>query len=125
VHASQRLRAAHLILGAIGAISVWTDEMPPHFHPLRMGGGWAMAVFSIFGWGPYLISWFYSRTALDGLSRAVNVFCSAAVIVMLVGAGLYQNVLGFEDRPPFILISAGVTLSLLAIAKLCASIWWL
>lgn len=125
MHANQRLRAAHLILGAIGAISVWTGELPQLFHPLRMGGGLAMAVFSIFGWGPYLISWFYSRTVLDGLCRAVNAFCAAAVVVMLVGAGLYQNVLGFADRPSSILISAGVTLSLLAIAKLCASIWWL
>ncbi len=83
-----------------------------------------MAVFSVFGWGPYLISWGYSRTVLEGHLRAVNVFSAAAVVITVLGAGLYQNVFSLPDKLPTILVSIGVTVSLLAVAKLCSLIWW-
>jgi hypothetical protein len=123
VHARQRIRVVHWSLAIAASFSLWNGAPIPHFDALSPGGGWTMAAFSVLGWGPYLISWFYSRPLLDGRVRAVNVFTAGAVVVTLLGAGLYQNVFALQDKPPALLVSAGVTLSLMALATVCSAIW--
>ena len=122
VRASHRIRAVHWILGIVGAFSIWPNASMPYVHPLARGFEFSMIVFSVFGWGPYLISWLYSRELLDGSSRAVNAFSAGALIVTLIGAGLYQNAFGFQEKPPALLVSFGVTVSLIALAKVCSII---
>ncbi len=123
VVAGQRLRAMHWILALIGSISLATGKPIPHFNVWRRGGGWVLGVLSIFGWGPYLVSWFYSRPLIDGSIRAVNAFGTGALVVTIVAAGLYQNVLGQQPAPPVALVSLGVTICLLCLAKATSKIW--
>ena len=123
VHARQRIRVVHWVLAAAASFSLWTGAPIPHFNAFSRGAGWILIVLSILGWGPYVISWFYSRALLNGSSRAVNTFSVGAILVTLLAAGFYQNVFAFQDKPPTLLVSAAVTLSLVALAKLCSIIW--
>jgi hypothetical protein len=123
VHAGQRIRVVHWVLATAASFSLWNGGPIPHFDAFSRGAGWILIVLSILGWGPYLISWFYSRALLDGSSRAVNAFSVCAILVTLFAAGFYQNIFAFQDKPPAIFVSAAVTLSLVALAKLCSIIW--
>jgi len=123
VHARQRIRLVHWVLAAAASFSLWNAAPIPHFNAFSRGAGWILIVLSILGWGPYLISWVYSRPLLDGNSRAVNTFSVGAIFVTLIAAGLYQNIFAFQDKPPALLVSAAVTLSLVALAKLSSIIW--
>jgi len=71
VHARQRIRLVHWVLAAAASFSLWNAAPIPHFNAFSRGAGWILIVLSILGWGPYLISWVYSRPLLDGNSRAV------------------------------------------------------
>jgi len=82
-----------------------------------------MIILSVFGWGPYLISWLYSRKLLDGRIKAVNAFSLGAILVTLLGVALYQNLFSLPDKLPSVLISTGVTLSLIALAKVSSLLW--
>jgi hypothetical protein len=118
--ARKHLGLVHVMLGAVGAFSFWGQSPAPHLRAFSRGAGFGMIVLSILGWGPYLISWLYSRSRLDANPKGVLVFSIGAVTVTIVGAGLYQNVLAFQTRPPSILVSAMVSLSLIVLAKLCS-----
>jgi hypothetical protein len=123
VHARQRLGIVHLALALIGSFSVWTGSPSLHFNPFSRGAGWIMIVLSALGWGPYLLSWLYSRSILDGKSRAVTVFSIGALLIAAAAAVLYQNFLAVQQPPSTILISAGVAVALLILAKLSALIF--
>jgi hypothetical protein len=94
-----------------------------HFHPAGRGGGWLMVVLSVLGWGPYLISWLYSRSVLDGSLRGTIAFCVGAVGITTVGVGFYQHLFVVHSEPPTILVSVGIAVSLLALAKVCSLVW--
>jgi hypothetical protein len=123
VHSRQRLGIVHLALALIGSFSVWTGSPPLHFNPFSRGAGWIMIVLSALGWGPYLISWFYSRSILDENSRAVTMFSVGALLIAAAAAALYQNVLAVQLSPSPIFISAGVAVALLILAKFSALIF--
>jgi len=123
IHARQRIQVVHWVLAIAASFSLWNGAPIPHFNAFSRGAGWILIVLSILGWGPYLISWFYSRPWLDGSSRAVNAFSVGAILVTLIAAGFYHNVFAFQDKLPAWLISVGVALSLVALAKLCSIIW--
>jgi hypothetical protein len=121
--ARKHLGLVHGLLGVVGAFSFWGQSPAPHMRAFSRGAGFGMIVLSILGWGPYLISWLYSRSRLDGNAKAVLAFSIGAVAVTIVAAGLYQNVLAFQMRPPSMLVSAMVSLSLILLAKVCALIF--
>jgi len=121
--ARKRLGLAHRILGVVGALSLWGQSPAPHLRAFSRGAGFVMIILSILGWGPYLISWLYSRSLLDGNSKGALAFGIGAAAVTLVGAVLYQNVFAFQLRPPSIVVSGAVTLSLIGLAKLCSLIF--
>jgi hypothetical protein len=123
VLARKHLGLVHGMLGVVGAFSFWGQSPAPHMRAFSRGAGFGMIVLSILGWGPYLISWLYSRSRLDGSTKGVLVFSIGAATVTIVGAGLYQNVLALQMRPPSILVSAMVSLSLIVLAKLCSLIF--
>ena len=120
--ARRRIRAVHWILGIVASFSVWTQSLP-HFNAFSRGSGWIMIVFSAFGWAPYVISWIYSRPLLDDNPKGVVGFGVGASTVTAVAAGLYQNIFAFQQKPPAIVVSIGVTLCLIGLAKLCSTIW--
>jgi hypothetical protein len=126
VHARWILGAAHVVLGVIAAFSLWPMTGPPpiqHFHPYGRGGGWLMVVLSMLGWGPYLISWLYTRSLLDGNLRGVIAFCIGALGITTVGVGFDQHLFALRNEPPTILVSVGIAVSLLALAKVCSLVW--
>jgi hypothetical protein len=123
VHARQRIRIVHLVLALVGSFSVWTGSPPPHFNAFSRGAGWIMIVISVLGWAPYLVSWLYSRSILDGNSRGVTMFTIGAIAIAAAGTAFYQNLFAVQQQPPAILVSAGVTVALLGLAKISSVIW--
>jgi hypothetical protein len=121
--ARHRLGAAHLILALIASFSLSTGKPIPHFNAWGRGGGWMVVVLSVFGWGPYLISWLYSRPLIDGSIRAVNAFGAVALILTICGASLYQNAFAQQPAPSAPLVSAGTIICLLCLAKASAKLW--
>jgi Zn-dependent protease with chaperone function len=118
-----RLRAIHLLFALIASFSLSTGKPIPHFNAWGRGGGWTMMVLSIFGWGPYFVSWLYSRPLIDGSIRAVNAFGAGALIVTICGASIFQNAFGWQPAPSVPLVSAGITICLLCLAKAGAKLW--
>lgn len=49
-------------------------------------------------------------------------FTIGAVAIAAAGAALYQNLFAIQQQPPATLISAGVTVALLGLAKICSLI---
>jgi hypothetical protein len=121
--ARHRLRTLHLILALVASFSLSTGAPLPHFNAFNRGAGWGVILISVFGWAPYFISWFYSRSALEGNSRGVIAFTVGALLITLIGAGLYQNTFGFQENLAVPVVSAGVTLSLIGVAKVCSMVW--
>jgi hypothetical protein len=118
------LAAMHVILGVIASFSVWNFRGPPveHLSPFRRGAGLVMILLSALGWGPYLLSWIYSRIVLGGNGRGVVVFSIAAAVITAAAVGLYQHLFSFPQQPQAALVSGGVAVSLLLLAKVCALI---
>src|SRR5882762_4169685 len=79
-YARAALAAAHMVLGVVASFSVWNFTRPcvQHLSPFRRGAGLVMIPLSAFGWGPYLISWVYSRTILKGSRGGVFAFSIGA-----------------------------------------------
>jgi hypothetical protein len=119
------LATVHVILGVIASFSVWDFRESPvqHLNAFRRGAGLVMIALSVLGWGPYLVSWIYSRIVLDGNRRRVVVFSIGAAVITAVGVGLYQHLFSFQPQPPAAVVSGGVAVSLLLLAKVCALIW--
>jgi len=123
IAARRRLRAMHLILALLSSLSLSTGNPIPHLNAFSRGGGWVIVVLSVFGWGPYLLSWFFSRPLIDGSIRAVNAFSVGAIIITIASASLYQNIFAIQPTPSVPLVSTGVTICLLGLAKASAMIW--
>ena len=123
VHAQQRIRIVHILLALVGSFSLWKGSLPPHFNVFARGMGLEMTLFSALGWAPYLFSWLYSRSILDGSSKGVGVFTIGAIVIAAGGFALYQNLFGIQRPPSPILISAAVTVALLGLGKICSMIF--
>jgi hypothetical protein len=121
--ARRRLRAVHFIFALIASFSLSTGNPIPHFNAWGRGGGWVVAVLSVFGWGPYLVSWLYSRPLIDGSIRAVNAFGTGALILTICGASLFQNAFRQQPAPSVPIVSAGMTICFLCLAKASAKLW--
>jgi hypothetical protein len=121
--ARRRLRITHWALALGACFSLSTGAPIPHFNTFSPGAGWGIMIVSVLGWGPYLISWFYSRSRLDGNNKAVLAFSIGALIITLVAAALYQHLFHFKETPPTFLISAGVTLCLIVLSKISTALW--
>jgi hypothetical protein len=122
--ARRRLSVAHWVLGILGSISLWPQLPYEHLNNAFASGAGIVIIFRCaLGWAPYLISWFYSKSVLDGNARGALAFSIGAALITLVGFGLYQNLLSFREAPSPYLVSIAVTLSLIGLAKACSHSW--
>ena len=121
--ARRRLRAVHLIFALIASFSLSTGRPTSHFNAWGRGGGWMMIVLSVFGWGPYFVSWLYSRPLIDGSIRAVNAFGAGALIVTICGASIYKSAFGQQPALSVPVVSADMTICLICLAKASAKLW--
>jgi hypothetical protein len=122
----RRLVIAHFALGLASVLVVWgrPGGFAPHFR--FQGRGFALLVIiNVFlAWIPYLVSGAYSSDLLPERSpRATIAFISIAVGVAVIAACLNLNLFGMHEFPPPWLVSIGVTIALIAAARLCAAIW--
>jgi hypothetical protein len=120
----RRLVILHLVLGLV-SVAVYfmrPGSVASHGHvPGRMIA--ITAVVKVFvAWIPYFISGYYSCGILPQRDpKATLAFIAIAVGVALVAACL--NLIGTRASPAPLLVFAGVTVALLASARLCAAIW--
>jgi hypothetical protein len=82
-------------------------------------------LFKVFAaWIPYFVSGSYSCGLLPSRDpKATTLFISIAVAVGIVAACLNLNLFRMNAPPAQLAVLAGVTIALLATARLCASIW--
>jgi hypothetical protein len=122
----RRLLIAHFALGLASVLIVWAR--PAGFAPLGhgLGRGYALIVIiKVFlAWLPFLISGAYSSDLLPPRSpKATFAFIALAVGVAIVAACLNLNLFGMQRPPAPWVIAAGITVVLIAAARLCAAIW--
>lgn len=122
----RRLVIAHFALGIASVLVFWgrPGGLAPHFR--SQGRGYALLVIvNVFlAWIPYLVSGAYSSELLPQCGRkATSAFIAIAVGVAAVAACLNLNLLGMQEFLPRWLVSIGVTIALIAAARLCAGIW--
>jgi hypothetical protein len=119
------IAGVHIALGLVSAFGVWNNDPPAHLGNITSrGGGWIMIVLSIFGWGPYLLSWNFSRRILRDSNLSVSVFSLGATVVTAVAVSLYQNVVYLTShRTRQLIVSIGVWAMLTALASVCWAIW--
>ena len=123
----RRLVLVHISLG-IGLIVVYGLRPGGIRHPMSIRGRapFALSVIGmvLLAWAPFLISGFYACDILvERNPKATIAFCGSAIGIFIVAAFLSLNLLGFHDRPSNLAVSAGVTLALMAAARLCRGIW--
>jgi hypothetical protein len=122
--ARRRLSVAHWVLGILGSISLWPQLPYQHLNnAFASGAGIVMIFRCALGWAPYLISWFYSKSVLEGNRSGTLAFSIGAALITLAGLSLYQNLLSFREAPSPYLVSIAVTLSLIGLAKACSISW--
>ena len=119
----RRLAISHSCLGLFSAIIYWVrpGSFTPHLPIYNLQDPFPIFITFI-AWVPYFISFFVSRSILAGRnSKAVFVFIFCAAIVSLASAVLLLRVLPFAPSP--IVVSAGVTITLVIVAGLCTTLW--
>jgi hypothetical protein len=122
----RRLVLVHIALG-VGLIVVYALRPSAMRHPLHMRG--RMLALSVIGmvvlaWAPFLISGFYACNSLvERDPKAAIAFSWSALAIFIVAACLSLNLASFQNRPSNLAVSLGVTVALLAAARLCAGIW--
>jgi hypothetical protein len=123
----RRLVLLHISLG-LGLIVVYSLRPGGIRHPLNIRGRapFALSVIGmvLLAWAPFLISGFYTCSSLVERSpRAIVAFSWSAIAIFIVAACLSLNLGGFQIRPSNFAISLGVTIALVAAARLCCGIW--
>jgi hypothetical protein len=122
--ARRRLSVAHWALGILGSIGLWPQLPYQHLNNAFASGAGIVIIFRCaIGWAPYLISWFYSKSVLDGNGRGVLAFSIGAALITLAGFSLYQNIFSFRQAPSPYIVSVAVMLSLIGLAKACSVLW--
>lgn len=122
----RRLAIVHFALGLASVLVYWArlGAFAPH---VRMAGRRfaLIAILQVFLlWIPYILSGFYSCDVLAARDpKATLAFASLAVGVGIIAACLNLNLFGMKVPPAPLLVSVGVTIALIAAARLCAAIW--
>jgi hypothetical protein len=119
----RRLLIAHAALAVASIVVYWLrpGALIDHFHLPRRAYALLLMLQTLIACIPYLISISYSGNKLSARDpKATVVFIGAAVGIAAVAALLILNVIGLQAPPPVLLVLAGVTLALLAAARLCA-----
>jgi hypothetical protein len=122
----RRLGIAHFALGLASVLVFWgrPGGLAPHLR--FQGRGYALLVIiNVFlAWIPYIVSGAYSSDLLPARSpKATFAFISMAVVVALVAACINLNLFGMQRAPAPWLVAIGVTIALIAAARMCAAIW--
>jgi hypothetical protein len=122
----RRLVILHLVLGLVSIVVYFSRPGPvaPHEHFAGRMIALTVLLKVFLAWLPYLISGYYSCGVLPSRDpKATLTFISIAVGVSIVAACLFLNVFELQRTPVPMLIFAGVTVLLVASARLCAAIW--
>lgn len=122
----RRLAMVHFVLGVASVITYW--QRPEGFLAGGHARGREIALIAIlkvfFAWIPYVISGYYSCDVLpERSSRATTAFIAMAIGAGIVAGCLNLNSFHLQDPPAAWAVFAGVTVALLAAARLCAAIW--
>ena len=123
----RRLVIVHIALGLASVFVYWAR--PGTFIPqLNMAAGRGFAfifILKVFlAWIPYILSGLYSCDVLAARDpKATIAFISFAVGIAIIAACLNLNLFGMRESPSPLLVFAGVTIALIAAARLCAAIW--
>ena len=123
VRARKLLVAVHWVLGILSAVSLWTLLPAQGLIIATSGSGLLKVIQTTLGWAPYLVSGFYASSLLDGNYRAVLAFTIGSLVITAVAVSFYLNIYALNNRPPLIFVSIGVTICLIALARLCQMIW--
>lgn len=123
----RRLALLHIALG-LCLIVVYSVRPGGIRHPVNIRGRapFALSVIGLvlLAWAPFLISGFYACGKLvERNPKATIAFCWTAIAMFIVAACLSLNLAGFQNRPSNFAISLGLTIALVAVARLCGGIW--
>jgi hypothetical protein len=123
----RRLVLVHIALG-LGLIVVYSLRPGGIRHPISIRGRapFALSVIGmvLLAWAPFLISGFYACGKLvERNPKATTAFTGSAIVIFLVAAFLSLNLGGFQSRPSNFAVSLGITVALVAAARLCSGIW--
>ena len=122
----RRLMIAHFVLGLASVLLYWAlpGGIGPHINAPGRGFALMVIVKVFLAWIPYLISGAYSSNLLPARSpKATTAFICIAVGVAIFAACLNLNLLGMPQSPAPWLVAVGVTIALIAAARLCAALW--
>ncbi len=122
-----RLILLHISLG-LCLIVVFSLRPGGVRHPLNIRDRvpFALSVIGLvlLAWAPFLISGFYACNALvERNPKAIVAFSWSAIATFIVAACLSLNLGGLQNRPSNFAISLGITIALIAAARLCRGIW--
>jgi uncharacterized membrane protein YhaH (DUF805 family) len=123
----RRLVLVHISLGIL-LIAAYSVRPPMRSHPvgLRDRAPFALSVIGLvlLAWAPFIVSGFYACDKLvERDPKATLAFIWSAIAIAIVAACLSLNVMGLHDRPSKVAVSLGVTIALIAAARLCSGIW--
>jgi hypothetical protein len=122
----RRLLILHFALGIVSIVAYFMRPGSHAPHDARSGRTFALTVLlKVFlAWTPYIISCFYACNVLPPRdAKATTLFIFVAVAVGIVAACLNMGLFGMNASPAPPLVFAGVTIVLIATARLCATIW--
>jgi hypothetical protein len=122
----RRLIVLHLALGLASIITY--AARPGAFAPPGHSRGWNIALAALLkvllAWTPYFISGYYSCEALASRDpKATLAFIYIAIGVTLIASALNLNLFRMSSPAAPLVVFGGVTIVLLASARLCAAIW--
>jgi hypothetical protein len=120
----RRLAIAHGVLGLSAALAYWArpGAFALHIRTPRRALGFLIIIQTFAVCAPYLISGYYACDLLATREpKATLVFLTSAVGVAILADCLLLGLFPLRESPW--LVSAGVTLVLLAAARLCAAVW--
>lgn len=124
---TRRLAIAHALLGLLSAAATWVR--PGTFVPHLANGMIGYLAFEMIfntasAWIPYVISWFFSKAALDARPPSATLTFIVAAILITILTTLFQvNAFALKAPPPTLILSVGTTIALLAVSGICAMLW--
>lgn len=121
----RRLAIAHWMLGLVVAFAYWarTGTFTPHL-PTFVFRDIKPIVLTVIAWLPYVISGIVCRKVLGVRDKnAAIAFIVLATAITATSVIFYLNLISLSRSASPIVVSIGVTLSLLTACGLCASIW--
>jgi hypothetical protein len=122
----RRLVIAHFALGLASVLVYWARPggFAPHVHAPARGFALIVILKVFLAWIPYIISGAYSTDLLPARSaKATFAFIAFAVGVAIIAACLNLSLFGMQQSSAPWLVTVGVTIVLIAAARLCAAIW--